>query len=82
MQELPEGDEYADPTACGVPLRVPQPESSYLVARPGRGCMDVALKQTPSWPLVQSGEHSAQRCCIDTVPSHGSACLLRHGPRV
>ena len=45
MQELPEGDESADPTACGAPLRGPRPGSSSLVARPGHGCMDVALKQ-------------------------------------
>ena len=45
MQELPEGDESADPTACGAPLRGPRPGSSSLVARPGHGYMDVALKQ-------------------------------------
>ena len=45
MQELPEGDGCVDPTACRAPLRGPRPGSSSLVARPGHGYMDVALKQ-------------------------------------
>ena len=51
MQELPESDEFAGPSACGAPLRGPRPGSSSLVARPGHGYMDVALKQTQSWPF-------------------------------
>ena len=44
--------------------------------------VDEALKQTQSWPLVQSGKVSAQPCYIPTVLPHGLACLLRRDPIV
>ena len=45
VKELPEGWRVCQSIVCGAPLRGPRPMSSYLVARPGHGCVDVALKQ-------------------------------------
>ena len=46
----------------------PQPRSSFLVARPGHGGVDIALQKTQSWPLVKSSRLSAHRCHPPTVP--------------